>query len=87
MKHYNEYVDNCGRHYKAIPMFSGDPYTLCYYREKTGGWHRMKQLMVRTTLAEARKDLDEYAAKKGWTGIANKAIADEPNDAEGRDNE
>jgi hypothetical protein len=51
-------------------MFSGDPYTLCYYREKTGGWHRMKQLMVRTTLAEARKDLDEYAAKKGWTGIA-----------------
>lgn len=40
------------------------------------GWHRMKHLMVRTTLAEAQKDLDEYAAKKGWTGIANKAIAE-----------
>jgi hypothetical protein len=31
----------------------------------------MKQMMLRMTLAEAKQDLDEYAAKKGWTGLTN----------------
>lgn len=51
-------------------MIGGEPYAICYQKKPGGGWHRMKHLMVRTTLAEAQKDLDEYAAKKGWTGIA-----------------
>lgn len=87
MKHYNEYVDNRGWRYQAISMIGGEPYAICYQKKPGGGWHRMKHLMVRTTLTEAQKDLDKYAAQKGWTGIANKALADELNNAEGRDNE
>lgn len=71
MKHYNKYVDSRGWHYRAMPLIGGQPYALCYQRTPGGGWHRMKQMMLRMTLAEAKQDLDEYAAKKGWTGLTN----------------
>lgn len=71
MEHYNEYVDSRGWHYRAMPLIGGQPYALCYQRTPGGGWHRMKQMMLRMTLAEAKQNLDEYAAKKGWTGLTN----------------
>ena len=40
MKHYNEYVDSRGWHYRAMPLIGGQPYALCYQRTPGGGWHR-----------------------------------------------
>ena len=55
MEHYNEYVDSRGWHYRAMPLIGGQPYALCYQRTPGGGWHRMKQMMLRMTLAETNE--------------------------------
>lgn len=64
-----KYVDERGYYYRVMVSISQPPRYTTYCREckSLWGWQVVEELPWRLTEEDAQSDLDQLAARKGWT--------------------